>query len=59
MRALVINSKELRSGLEKAYRCLAAGLTEDEWRAIMGAKQQLETAAARQQEDETGPGPQK
>ncbi len=55
MRALVLNSKELRSGLEKAYRCLAAGLTEDEWRAIRGARRQLETAAARQQEDETEP----
>ena len=51
MRTLVLNSRELRSGLEKAYRCVAAGLTSDEWRAIMGARRQLESAAARQRRD--------
>ena len=51
MRTLVLNSPELRLGLEKAYRCLTAGLTEDEWRAIMGARRQLEAAAGRQRRE--------
>jgi hypothetical protein len=37
----------LRSGLLKAYRCRSAGLTEEEWRAIMGLHRQLETAGGR------------
>jgi len=32
----------------------SAGLTEDEWRAIMGLHRQLETAAVRQGEDLEG-----
>jgi hypothetical protein len=51
MRALVLNSRELRSGLLKAYRCRSSLLTEDEWRAIKGLYRQLETAAARQGEE--------
>ena len=51
MRTLVLNSGELRSGLEKAYRCLTAGLTNDEWRALCGARRQLESAAGRQRRE--------
>jgi len=47
-RVVVLNSPELRSGLQKAYRCLAAGLTEAEWRALRGVVTILEAAAARQ-----------
>jgi hypothetical protein len=50
-RVLVLNSKELRSGLLKVYRCISLGLTEAEWRAIMGARRQLESAAVRQCND--------
>lgn len=46
MRTLVLNTPELRSGLLKVYRCLALGLTDGEWRAVMGLKRQLELGAS-------------
>lgn len=51
MRTLVLNSPELRRGLEKTYRYLGSGLTEDEWRALRGARQLLESAAGRQRRE--------
>jgi len=51
MRTLVLNSRELRSGLLKVYRSLALGLSQDEWRAIQGARRQLERAAQRQRRE--------
>ena len=46
-RCLVLNSPELRSALKGVYEC-AERLTEEEWRALLGARRQLETAAARE-----------
>ena len=48
MRTLVLNCPELRRGLEKVYRSITLGLTQDEWRAIQGAQRLLERAARRQ-----------
>lgn len=46
MRCLVLNSPELRSALKGVYEG-AATLKEAEWKALLGARRQLETAAAR------------
>ena len=46
MRTLVLNSPELRSALKKAYEGKGI-LAEEEWRALLGARRQLESAAAR------------
>ena len=48
---MVLNSEELRTGLLKVYRSLTLGLTEDEWRAIRGLREQLEAGARRQCND--------
>jgi len=50
MRTLLLNTPELRSGLAKAFK-VSGYLTEDEWRALKGARRQLEAAAARQRRD--------
>ena len=50
MRALVLNSPELRSALKGIYEG-AETLTEAEWRALLGARRQLESGAARQRRE--------
>jgi DNA-binding LacI/PurR family transcriptional regulator len=45
-RCLILNSPELRRALKGVYEG-AATLTEAEWRALLGARRQLESAAAR------------
>ena len=46
-RCLVLNSPELRSALKGIYEG-AETLTEAEWKALLGARRQLESGAARQ-----------
>ena len=50
MRTLVLNSPELRSALKGIYEG-AETLTEVEWRALLGARRQLESGAARQRRE--------
>ena len=45
-RCLVLNSPELRSALKGVYEG-AETLTEAEWKALLGARRQLESGAAR------------
>ena len=49
-RCLVLNSPELRSALKGVYEG-AETLTEGEWRALLGARRQLEAGAARQRRE--------
>lgn len=49
-RCLVLNNPELRSALRGVYEG-AESLTAEEWRALLGARRQLETAAARQRRE--------
>ncbi len=50
MRTLCLNSPELRSALKGIYEG-AETLTEAEWRALLGARRQLEAGAARQRRE--------
>ena len=50
MRTLVLNSPQLRSALKGIYEG-AETLTEAEWRALLGARRQLEFGAARQRRE--------
>ncbi len=47
---LVLNSPELRSALKGIYEG-AETLIEAEWKALLGARRQLESGAARQRRD--------
>jgi hypothetical protein len=47
---LVLNSPELRSALKGVYEG-AETLTEAEWKALLGARRQLEAGAARQRRE--------
>ena len=50
IRTLVLNSPELRGALKGIYEG-AETLTEAEWRALLGARRQLESGAARQRRE--------
>lgn len=50
MRVLVLNSEELRSALKGVYEG-AETLTEPQWRALLGVRRQLESAAGRQRRE--------
>ena len=50
MRTLILNSEELRSALGVIYEG-GESLTEGQWRALLTARRQLESAAARERRE--------